>query len=130
MNIKDIFNLKGVNYWHIGNSVGINILWTGLSLAITYYFLEKSPESALLIQLGLMISFFLGPLVAGLLTGRLAADGRGLTYGVIGSLGSVALALFLILPTGGLLGVMLVIIAIAGGLNGGLFSLRKSHQKQ
>jgi hypothetical protein len=92
VNIKEIFNLRGTNYWHIANSVGLNILWTGITLATTYYFLEKSPESALLIQLGLMICFFLGPLMAGLLIGRLSSDGRGLTYGIIGSLGSAALA--------------------------------------
>ena len=130
MNIREIFNLKGTNYWYIGNSVGLNILWTGITLVTSYYFLEKSPETAILIQIGLMMSFFLGPLLAGFLTGLLASDGRGLTYGVIGSLGSAAFALFMILPTGGILGVMLALIALAGGLNGGLFSLRKISKRK
>jgi hypothetical protein len=129
MSLKDIFNLRGINFWHIGNSVGWNILWTGASLLLTFYFLEKSPDTAMILQLGLMISIFLGTFLAGLIFGRLAADDRGLTYGLIGSFGSVAICVFLVIPAGGILGLMLAIIALAGGLNGGLFSLRKPTRK-
>jgi len=125
LNWRDIFSFRGVNLWHLASSVGWNILWTGGSLVFSIYFLEKSPDSYLVIQLGLMITIFVVSLAAGLLFGKLGADGRGLTYGVIGSLGSAMLSLFIILPSGGLLGLMLAAIALAGGLNGGLLSMRK-----
>jgi hypothetical protein len=124
MKWRDIFNMKGINLWHIANSVGWNILWTGGSLLFTFYFLGNSPDAFLILQIGLMISVFVGSFTAGLVIGRLAADRRGLTYGVIGSLGSVILALFIVLPSGGILGLMLAVIALAGGLNGGTMSLR------
>ena len=129
MSWREILSLKGTNLWHIANSVGWNILWTSASLLITSYTLERVPEAAAIFQNGLMVSVFLGSLTAGFVLGKLADDGRGMTYGVIGSLGSVALALFIVLPSGGILGLMLAIIAIAGGLNGGLLSLRKSSPK-
>ena len=129
MNLKEIFNLQGINLWHIASSVGWNILWTSASLLVTYYTLEKIPEAVTIFQIGLMLVVFLVSLTAGYIFGRLADDGRGMTYGAIGSLGSVALALFIVLPSGGILGLKLAIIAIAGGLNGGLFSLRKSRSK-
>jgi len=125
VNLRDIFNFRGINLWHLVNSVGWNILWTGGSMFFAMYFINKSQDAGLIIQLGLMISIFLGPFTSGLLFGKLAGDGRGLTYGVIGSLGSVLLALFLVLPGGGMLGLMLAVIALAGGINGGLLSLRK-----
>ena len=125
MKWRDILNLKGINLWHIANSVGWNILWTGGSLLLTIYLLGKSPGALIFLQLGLMIIFFVGPLTAGLIFGNLASDGRGITYGIIGSLGSVILALFIVLPSGGILGLMLAVIALAGGLNGGLMSLKR-----
>jgi hypothetical protein len=124
MNWGDIFNFRGINFWHIASSVGLNVLWTGGSLLFTFYFLGRSKDILLILQLGLMISVFMGSLIAGLLFGKLAADGRGLTYGLIGSLGSAALSLFIVLPSGGILGLMLAVIAIAGGVNGGILSLR------
>jgi hypothetical protein len=120
-----MFNFRGINFWHLANSVGWNILWTGISLLIIFFVLGKTQQSLLLLQLVLMVSIFVGSLTAGLLFGRLAADGRGLTYGVVGSLGSVLLSLIFILPSGGFLGIMLAVIAIAGGINGGLLSLRR-----
>lgn len=125
MIFRNIFNFRGINFWHLANSVGWNILWTGASLLIIFFGLGKSQQGFLLLQIGLMVSIFVGPLIAGFLFGHLAADGRGLTYGVVGSLGSVVLSLIFILPSGGFLGLMLAVIAIAGGLNGGLLSLRR-----
>lgn len=124
MNLSEIFNFRGINLWHIASSAGMNLLWTGGSLFFTFYFLGKSEIAMPIVQLGLMISVFIGSLLAGFIFGRLAADGRGPTYGVIGSLGSVSLSIFLVLPSGGILGLMLAVIALAGGLNGGLISMR------
>ncbi len=129
MIFRNIFNLRGINLWHLANSVGWNILWTGGSLLIIFYLLGKSPDTYLILQLVLMLSVFIGSLIAGFLFGKLAADGRGPTYGVFGSLGSIILSLFIVFPSGGILGIMLAVIAVAGGINGGLLSMRKFPQK-
>lgn len=124
LNWKNIFNLRGINYWHVANSVGWNILGTGFSLVLTFYFVNNYPDAIMIVQVFLMVTIFIVSFTAGLLFGRLASDGRGLTYGVIGSLPSAALSLFLILPSGGILGLMLALIALAGGFNGGLLSFQ------
>lgn len=126
MNLKYIFNLRGINGWHLANTLGWNFLGTSAVLLAIYYLLEKNPTRIVFFQIFLLIGFFLVPLTGGLLFGRLAGDNRGLTYGVVGSLVSVALSLFLVLPSGGILGVMLAIIAVAGGLNGGLLGYKRA----
>lgn len=130
MNLKNIFNLRGINGWHLANTLGWNFLGSGLVLMTTLYFLEKNPTATGFYQVFLLIGIFMVSLTGGLLFGRLAADNRGLTYGVLGSFVSVALSLFLVLPSGGILGAMLVIIALAGGLNGGLLSYNKAKHKK
>jgi hypothetical protein len=120
MNWKQLFNLRGTNLWLIAAGVGWNAIWSFVTLFVGYRVLGlTSAVSA--VQLGLMVSAFVGPFLGGWLTGRMAADGRGPTYGVIGSLGSVGLILVTILPTG-ILGLLVAIVALAGGLNGGLLS--------
>lgn len=124
MDFKDLFNLKGINYWHLANAAGLNLLWTGAILVFTLYFLEKAPDTAAILQSGLILGIFIGTLGIGWLVGKMAADQRGPTYGVIGSLASTALIIFLILPSGGILGLLLIFVALAGGLNGGLLSIK------
>lgn len=129
MNLKSFFNPKGTNLWHVASSFLLNFLWTGASLVFAYYFLQKSANAGGFLQLGVMISVFLGALIAGYLFGTLAADGRGPVYGTLGSLGSVTLSLFFFTTVGGILGIMLAVLALAGGINGGLLSLRRPPKK-
>ena len=121
MNWKRLVDLRGTNLWLIAAAVGCNVIWTSLTLFIGVFVLDSSESAILIVQLGLIVSEFLGPLLSGWLIGRMAADGRGPTYGVIGSLGSVGLILFMLLPTG-IIGLMVAVVALAGGLNGGLLS--------
>jgi len=67
--------------------------------------------------------------LGGYFAGKIAADGRGPAYGVYGSLGSVAVFLYVLLSSGGILGIMVAASAVFGGLNGGLFSVRKPKRK-
>ena len=121
MNWKQLFDLRGTNLWLIAAAVGCNVLWTLLTLFTGVFVLANDESATAIVQLGLMISEFLGPFFSGWFIGWTAADGRGPTYGVIGSLGSVGLILFMLLPTG-IIGLMVAVVALAGGLNGGLLS--------
>ncbi len=129
MNFKALFNPQGANPWYLVSSFLLNFLWTGASLVIAYYFLEKSAQDGGWLQLTVMVSVFVGSLISGLLIGRLAQDNRGPTYGLLGSLGSAGISLFFFATIGGIFGIMLAVIALAGGLNGGLLSLRKPVKK-
>ncbi|UCC61517.1 MAG: hypothetical protein JSV36_11975 [Anaerolineae bacterium] len=121
MNWKQIFDLRGTNLWLIGASVGWNVIWTFVTLFVAYRALGGDESAVSVVQLALMLSEFAGPFLCGWLTGRLAADGRGPTYGVVGSLSSVVLILIVLLPSG-ILGFLVAVVALAGGLNGGLLS--------
>ncbi len=126
MNWRQLFDLKGVNLWLIGAGIGWNVFWTFGALVLAYISLRDLRVDQDAVQVGLMIGGFVGPLLSGWLLGRMAADERGPTYGIIGSLGSVFILLFILLPTGGVLGVMVALVAVAGGLCGGLLS---QHQR-
>jgi len=128
MNWMRLFDLRGTNLWLIAASVGCNVIWTALTLFLGISVLGSGESAVAIVQLALMVSEFLGPLLCGWFIGWMAADGRGLTYGLIGSLGSVALILFTLFSTG-ITGLMVAVVALAGGLNGGLLSERRRLRK-
>ena len=125
MSLKRLLDLKGLNLWYLASAIALNLFWTLLvALFVSMLFIKQIKSGVSTVQMILMVVTFLGPFLIGWLVSSLAADGRGPTYGVYGSLSSVVVLVLVALPTG-LLGVMLVVAAISGGLNGGLFSLRR-----
>ncbi len=125
MNARWLFNLKGINYWYLASAIVLNLFWTlGIGLVLTILVQEQALGDSGNFQLILLIVSFIGPFLIGLLIGRMAADGRGPTYGLYGSFGSVGVLLSVALPSG-IVGLMLIVVAIAGGLNGGMASIRR-----
>ena len=124
MNWRELFDLRGINFWLLGAAVGLNGIWTFITMFFSFRMLSLSENAADSAQLTLMVSTFLGTFLVGWLTSRMADDGRGPTYGVVGSVGSLALIIFVLLPAG-LLGLLVAGIALAGGLNGGLLGHRR-----
>jgi hypothetical protein len=125
MSLKRLLNLKGINLWYLASAVALNLFWTiSMALIISMLFLKQYQGGASTVQLLLMVATFLGPFLIGWIVGAMAADGRGPTYGVYGSLGSIVVLVIVALPTG-LLGIMLIVAAFSGGFNGGLFSIRQ-----
>jgi hypothetical protein len=124
MNWKALFNLRGINFWWLASGVGLNLSWAIVVLLFVFRVLSAGIDTVENMQVVLMIGFFLGPLAIGWLVGRWADDGRGPTYGLIGSFGSLPLILYVILPSGPL-GLLVAVVALAGGLNGGLLSQRR-----
>jgi MFS family permease len=124
MNWKELFNLRGINFWWLASGVGLNLSWAVVVLLFIFRVLSAGIDTVENMQLVLMVGFFIGPLVIGWLIGRWADDGRGPTYGLIGSIGSLVLILYAVLPSGPL-GLLVALVALAGGLNGGLLSQRR-----
>jgi len=124
MNWKALFNLRGINFWWLASGIGLNLSWAVVVLLFVFRVLSVGIDTVENMQLVLMVGFFLGPLLIGWLIGRWADDGRGPTYGLIASFGSLALILFVVLPSGPL-GLLVAAVALAGGLNGGLLSQRR-----
>ncbi len=124
MNWKALFNLRGINFWWLASGIGLNLIWAAVVLLFVFRVLSAGIDTVENMQLVMMVCFFLGPLVIGWLIGRWADDGRGPSYGLIGSFGSLALILYAVLPSG-VLGLLTAAVALAGGLNGGLLSQRR-----
>ena len=129
MNWQKMFQLRGLNYWIISSAFGWNLL-AGLGLLILGFQVLRLEQGGFeIIQILLIIGAFCIAALGGYFAGKIAADGRGPAYGVYGSLGSVAVFLYVLLSSGGILGIMVAASAVFGGLNGGLFSVRKPKRK-
>lgn len=122
MDTRNLFNLRGLNYWILAVGVGLNFFWMGGLLLFAFFALMS--ENQALAQIVALVGSFAGAFVIGWLMGKLAADGRGATYGLLGSFGSLILAIIFLVPTG-IVGLMVAIVIPAGGLNGGLYSERR-----
>lgn len=123
--IKKILNLKGINYWYLASAIALNLFWTiAIALFLSTLLLKQVQDSTGLMPVILLLATFLGPFMIGWVVGNMAADLRGPTYGVYGSLGGAVILLAVASSTGSM-GFILAIVAIAGGLNGGMVSLRR-----
>jgi hypothetical protein len=100
------------------------MIWTFVTLMVSYGVLTQTGPAVETLQIGMMVSILVGNFLTGWLIGRMADDNRGPTYGLLSSLGSLVLIFFVVLPTG-ILGLLVAAMAIAGGLNGGILSLRR-----
>lgn len=123
MDLKELFNLRGLNYWLLASGIGLNGIWTFLTFLFSLQMLESVASNPAIIQLVMMIAIFLGTFFTGWLIGKWAGDLRGPTYGVVGSVSSVGIILFVLLPAGGVTGILTALVALAGGFNGGLLTL-------
>jgi hypothetical protein len=129
MNWKSLFKTRGLNWWLIGVSIGWSVIWAFVSLLVAFLVLRAEPDAAGTTQIGLMLSAFVGSLLSGWFTGWLAADGRGPTYGLVSGLVSAVLFGIALVPIVGILGLLVAVVSLAGGLNGGLLSLRRPPRK-
>jgi len=68
----------------------------------------------------LMLGMFLSSLMIGYLMSQLAADGRGVTYGVYGGLAGLVLSALRIWSSSLLLAALVGLVCVLGGYNGGM----------
>ena len=128
MNRKSLFDVRGANGWIIALGIAANLLWSFFTLIIAFYILEVSGGTIETIQIGLLLSEFIGPLIIGWFCGWLAFDDRGATYGVMGALGSVLIILLMLLASG-VIAILLSIATLAGGFNGGAITRYRGRRK-
>ena len=128
MNGKSIFDVRGANGWIIALAIAANLLWSFFTLILAFYILDVSGGSIETVQVGLLISEFIGPFLIGWFCGWLAFDDRGATYGMVGALGSVFMILLTLLASG-VLAIMLSIASLAGGFNGGSITRYRGRRK-
>lgn len=124
MHWKSLLDIRGLNIWLLASGIGLNLIWTYLVLLFVYGALSQNPAGAAWLQAAMLLAIFSGAFAIAWLIGRLADDNRGPTYGLWSSAGSLILIFALLVPVGGLLGLFAATVAVAGGLNGGLVSLK------
>lgn len=125
MAFRRLLRLKDINMWFLASAVALNVFWTLLvTVVFSLLFLRGMQGADMVLQALMIAASFLGPFLTGWIVGTLARDSRGPAYGMVGSLGSIVVLLFVAVPTAGLFGLMMVIVAAAGGFNGGMISLR------
>jgi len=128
VNRKSLFDVRGANGWIIALGVAANLLWSFFTLIIAFYILDIRGETIESVQVGLLVSEFLGSSIIGWFCGWLAFDDRGATYGVVGALGSVLIILLTLLASG-VIAILLSTAALAGGFNGGAITRYRGMRK-
>ena len=120
MNFKRLTNIKGLNIWLLASAIGIN-LFISLALLLLNFLLVSQAQAASneLLSLGLMVASFIGPFLVALLITNMAGDGRGPTYGFYGAFGA-AVPMVVIVMAAGIIGILMMAVALLGGINGGL----------
>jgi hypothetical protein len=123
--MHNLFNLKGLNIWLLASGILLNFLWASalMTIAAVIAGAGQPPEWLALLEIA---GAFLGSLVIGLVTSRLAHDNRGPSYGLIGSLGAALLIALVVFQANLEIGFIMCAVAILGGLNGGMLSQRRS----
>ena len=128
MNRKSLFDIRGSNGWIIALGVAANLLWSFFALITAFYILDVRGGTSEAVQVGLLISEFIGSFLIGWFCGWLAFDDRGATYGVVGALGSVFMILLTLLASGPI-AILLSIASLAGGFNGGAITRYRERRK-
>ena len=118
----------GTNGWIIALGFAANLLWSFFTLIIAFYILDVRGGTIETVQVGLLVSEFIGPFIIGWFCGWLAFDDRGATYGMVGALGSVFMILLTLLASG-VIALLLSIASLAGGFNGGVITRYQGGRK-
>lgn len=131
MDFKRLMNTKGLSFWLLASAIGLNLIYQVVLLIVINLGISSSNASsgADLLQVFVLLASLIGPfLIAWIITG-MAGDGRGPTYGVYGSFGAAVPLVFALLTTQSILVLFMIVIVLAGGLNGGIFGEYMRHRK-
>ena len=122
--MQNLFDLKGLNLWLLIGGILANFLWTGALMFVAGVIATSGepPEWLALLEI---LGAFAGPLLIGLLLGRMSHDRRGPSYGLIGSLGGAVLIGLVVFQANPEIGFIMFAVTLLGGLNGGMLSQRR-----
>ena len=123
MNLRRLVNFDNLNWWLVVSGIGCNIILTS-GVALLTNALSVQNETSTQGAVGtliMMLGTFLSTLFTGFICGRMAQE-NSTSYGVICCIGVVVILVITIPPS--IFTVMMLFIALAGGLNGGMLSVR------
>ena len=123
-----MFNLKGLNFWMLGVGLGLNFFWALMLVIAGAFVISQSTLNRDLIQVGMLLASFVGPFIIGWLVSKMAADLRGPSYGLIGSVGGLIPIVVVLVPQG-IFGIIIALTTLLGGMNGGIFAMRNLNKR-
>ncbi|MFH1086870.1 MAG: hypothetical protein V1772_14065, partial [Chloroflexota bacterium] len=122
--LNNLLNFQGVNWWTLLGGMGLNFVITIVFSIAGAYFGSNEATLNVYAQVGpplLVLGVFLGCLLAGFITGKLA-DENPIKHAFLASLGAfvpyVAVGVMSLNP----MILMLAAVAVAGNLNGGILA--------
>jgi len=131
MNFRRLLNAKGLNIWLLASAIGLNLIYQIVLLVVINLSIGGFTEStgADWLQVVLLLACLIGPFLIGWVVTGMAGDGRGPTYGIYGSFGAAVPLVFLFLYSRAIIILLMVVVTLAGGLNGGTFGEYMRHRK-
>jgi len=119
MNLKRLIDVHDLNWWLVLSGIGCNFILMAVVSWGAASVLRGGEAMAGVSQIILMMGTLLATIFTGFLTGWMA-QGNGTTYGLVCSIGNLVIVVFALPP--GIFALLLAVVALAGGLNGGLLS--------
>lgn len=114
MNMNKFFEMGGLNLWIVASGNGLNLILEG---AVLLGAAALGPRGAGMTQILLLLGTFLGPALVAFVCGRMERE-RYQTYALYTLPGNLLLTVPSIIFGAGLFGIMLVVVAVLGALNG------------
>jgi len=123
-------NTKGLGMWLLASAIGLNFIYQIVLLFVTGGLGASSAMAgADILQVFVLLASLVGPFVIAWIITGMAGDGRGPTYGVYGAFGEAVPLVFAFLYTRSIFIILMIVIVLAGGLNGGIFGEYMRHRK-
>ena len=131
MDLKRLMNTKGLSFWLLASAIGLNLIYQVVLLIVINLGIVSSNEATGvdLLQVFVLLACLVGPFVIAWIITGMAGDGRGPTYGVYGSFGAAMPLIFAFLTTRSILVLLMVVVVLAGGFNGGVFGEYMRHRQ-
>jgi hypothetical protein len=123
MDFKRLMNTKGLSLWLLASAIGLNLIFQVVMLFVFNLSIGGFTQAtgADYLQAVVLLASLIGPFVVAWIITGMAGDGHGPTYGVYGSFGAAIPLLLLFFYTQAILLPLMIVVALAGGLNGGIF---------
>jgi hypothetical protein len=131
MDFKRLMNTKGLGMWLLASAIGLNLIYQIVLLFVINIGIGASGAAAGadLLQVFVLLASLVGPFVIGWIITGMAGDGRGPTYGVYGAFGAAVPLGFAFVYTRAIIVLLMLVVVLAGGFNGGIFGEYMRHRK-
>ena len=124
-----LFDPRGLKLWIVGVALLLNFVLTWLFFRAVDYVMIQEGGAFDGLDTALMLGVFIITILIGFGAALLARDRRGPTYGLYGSIVSFII-ITIIMYQSGILAVLVAVMALLGGYNGGMLGERVNQKRQ